>query len=162
MTDRLDPLRRSRLMQKVRTKGTGPEREIRSLLHRLGYRFWLHRKDFPGTPDIVFARRRIILFINGCFWHAHGCRKGQPPKSSSEYWGRELEANRDRDRRAIEALALASWQVEGTYGNANFRIGRRSSPALTTFLSLSSAKFLQIAGILAVVHKRFTIQGMSR
>jgi DNA mismatch endonuclease, patch repair protein len=112
MTDRLDPLRRSRLMQKVRAKDTGPERQVRSILHRLGYRFRLHRKDLPGTPDIVFARRHVVLFVHGCFWHAHGCRKGQPPKSRLEYWGPKLEANRQRDRRNIEALTLAGWHVE--------------------------------------------------
>lgn len=112
MTDRLDPLRRSRLMQKIRTKDTGPEREVRSILHRLGYRFRLHRKDLPGTPDIVFATRRIVLFVHGCFWHAHDCPKGKPPKSRMEYWGPKLEANRQRDRRNIEALTQAGWHVE--------------------------------------------------
>lgn len=112
MTDRLDPLRRSRLMQKIRTKDTGPERVVRSILHRLGYRFRLHRKDLPGTPDIVFVSRRIVLFVHGCFWHAHGCRKGLPPKSRLEYWGPKLMANRERDRRNIEALTLAGWHVE--------------------------------------------------
>ena len=112
MTDRLDPRRRSLLMQKVKTKNTGPEKAIRSMLHRLGYRFRLHRKDLPGTPDIVFPRRRIALFVHGCFWHAHGCAKGQPPKSRHEYWTPKLQANRERDQRNVDALIEAGWHVE--------------------------------------------------
>lgn len=112
MTDRLDPKRRSLLMQKVKTKNTGPEKEIRSLLHRLGYRFRLHRKDLPGTPDIVFSKRRIVLFVHGCFWHAHGCPKGQPPKSRHEYWQPKLQGNRERDQRNVDALTRAGWHVE--------------------------------------------------
>ncbi|MCP2012768.1 DNA mismatch endonuclease (patch repair protein) [Duganella sp. HSC-15S17] len=99
-------------MQKVGNKDTGPEMEVRSLLHRLGYRFRLHRKDLPGSPDIVFASRRLVFFVHGCFWHAHGCRKGQPPKSRIEYWGPKLEANRLRDKRVADALAQADWKVE--------------------------------------------------
>lgn len=111
MIDRLDPRRRSLLMQKVKTKNTGPEKAIRSMLHRLGYRFRLHRKDLPGTPDIVFPSRRIALFVHGCFWHAHGCVKGQPPKSRHEYWSPKLEANRERDRRNVDALIQSGWHV---------------------------------------------------
>lgn len=112
MTDRLDPLRRSRLMQKVRSSNTGPEKEVRSILHGLGYRFRLHRRDLPGTPDIVFPGRRVVLFVHGCFWHAHGCRKGQPPKSREDYWGPKLQATRQRDQRNLEALSEAGWRVE--------------------------------------------------
>lgn len=112
MTDRLDSVQRSRLMQKVGTKDTGPEKEVRSILHSLGYRFRLHRKDLPGTPDIVFPGRRLVLFVHGCFWHAHGCKKGQPPKSRNDYWGPKLLANRQRDQRNFDALTLAGWRVE--------------------------------------------------
>lgn len=112
MVDRLDPERRSWLMQRVGTKNTGPEKLVRSLLHRLGYRFRLHYRDLPGTPDIVFPSRRIAIFVHGCFWHSHGCRKGQPPKSRLDYWGPKLAANRQRDERNIEMLTLAGWRVE--------------------------------------------------
>lgn len=98
-------------MQKVQTKDTGPEKKVRSILHGLGYRFRLHRKDLPGTPDIVFPGRRLAIFVHGCFWHAHGCRKGQPPKSRQEYWQPKLQANRTRDIRNVEALEQAGWRV---------------------------------------------------
>lgn len=109
--DRLDPERRRRLMQQVRTKNTGPEMIVRSLLHRLGYRFRLHRKDLPGTPDIVFPSRRIAMFIHGCFWHGHGCRIGKLPKSRLEYWQPKIEANQARDQRHEAALVRAGWRV---------------------------------------------------
>ncbi len=112
MTDRLDPKRRSHLMRQVQTKNTGPEKAVRSLLHRMGYRFRLHRKDLPGTPDIVFPSRRLAVFVHGCFWHAHGCSKGKPPKSRPEYWAPKLDANKNRDVRNVTALTTAGWRVE--------------------------------------------------
>ena len=111
MTDRLDPDRRRRLMQQVKGKDTQPEKFVRSLLHRLGYRFRLHRKDLPGTPDIVFPSRRLVIFVHGCFWHGHGCRIGQLPKSHLEYWYPKIQANRERDQRKKLALENAGWRV---------------------------------------------------
>ena len=111
MIDRLDTERRSRLMQKVGTKNTGPEIAVRSMLHRLGYRFRLHRKDLPGTPDIVFPSRKVAVFVHGCFWHMHGCNKGQLPKSKLDYWAPKLRANTERDDRNIKALRAIGWTV---------------------------------------------------
>ena len=111
VTDRLDPGRRRHLMQQVKGKDTRPEKIVRSLLHRLGYRFRLHRKDLPGTPDIVFPGRRLVLFVHGCFWHGHGCRIGQLPKSHLDYWQPKIAANRDRDRRKEAALSSTGWRV---------------------------------------------------
>lgn len=111
MIDRLDTARRSRLMQKVGTKDTGPEMAVRSILHRMGYRFRLHRKDLPGTPDIVLPRRRVALFVHGCFWHMHGCQKGRLPKSRLDYWEPKLLANRQRDERNVADLRAAGWSV---------------------------------------------------
>lgn len=111
MIDRLDAERRSRLMQKVGTKDTGPEKAVRSMLHRLGYRFRLHRKDLPGTPDIVFPSRKLVIFVHGCFWHSHGCSKGQLPKSRLDYWGPKLCANTERDARNVAALRATGWNV---------------------------------------------------
>jgi len=111
MVDRLDPERRSRLMRQIKGKNTRPEMIVRSLLHRLGYRFRLHRKDLPGTPDIVFPSRRLALFVHGCFWHGHGCRIGRLPKSRLDYWKPKIEANAERDRRKQEALVEAGWRV---------------------------------------------------
>jgi DNA mismatch endonuclease (patch repair protein) len=111
MTDRLDPHRRRHLMQQVKGKNTLPERAVRSLLHKMGYRFRLHRKDLPGTPDIVLPGRRVALFVHGCYWHGHGCRIGRLPKSRLDYWGPKVDANRARDRRKEAALAAVGWRV---------------------------------------------------
>jgi DNA mismatch endonuclease, patch repair protein len=111
MTDRLDTAARRRLMQAVKSKNTGPERAVRSLLHRLGYRFRLHRRDLPGTPDIVLPSRRAAIFVHGCYWHGHGCRIGRLPKSRLDYWGAKIEANRQRDSRKADSLTALGWRV---------------------------------------------------
>lgn len=110
MTDRLDPEARRCLMQAVKGKNTRPELVVRSLLHRLGFRFRLHRKDLPGTPDIVFPSRKAAIFVHGCFWHGHGCRIGQLPKSRLDYWTPKIAANSARDDRKHAALAAAGWR----------------------------------------------------
>lgn len=97
-------------MQAVKSKNTRPELVVRSLLHRLGYRFRLHRKDLPGTPDIVFPSRKATIFVHGCFWHGHGCRIGQLPKSRLAYWTPKIAANGARDDRKQAALAAAGWR----------------------------------------------------
>ncbi|MGH7018851.1 MAG: very short patch repair endonuclease [Brevundimonas sp.] len=84
---------------------------MRRLLHRLGYRFRLHRKDLAGTPDIVLPGRKTVLFVHGCFWHAHGCKIGQPPRSRMDFWGPKLARTQERDRAAVEALEAAGWTV---------------------------------------------------
>ena len=112
MIDRVNQATRSRIMQKVRTKNTGPEMAVRSLIHKLGYRFRLHRKDLPGTPDIVFPRLRVVVFVHGCFWHAHGCSKGKLPNSRQEYWVPKLAANCVRDERHVRELEADGWHVE--------------------------------------------------
>lgn len=105
-------------MQSVGSKNTGPELAARRLLHAKGYRFRLHRRDLPGSPDIVLPGRKKVIFVHGCFWHWHGCAKGQLPKSRPEYWGEKLAANKARDRTRmveLEALgwrALVVWQCE--------------------------------------------------
>lgn len=95
-----------------RSKNTAPEMAVRSLAHRLGYRYRLHRKDIPGKPDLVFPGRRKVIFIHGCFWHQHpGCREGRPPKSNTAYWLPKLERNMERDKAALARLAAAGWDV---------------------------------------------------
>lgn len=98
-------------MQQIKGKDTKPEMIARSLLHRLGYRFRLHRKDLPGTPDIVFPSRRLAIFVHGCFWHGHLCRIGQLPKSRLDYWQPKIESNVVRDQRKQTALAAIGWRV---------------------------------------------------
>lgn len=109
--DRLTPEKRSALMRNVRWKHTAPELIVRRMLHRLGYRFRLHRKDLPGTPDIVFPSRAKIVLVNGCYWHGHACRYGSLPKSNLAFWTSKIEANRARDARNIRDLENAGWKV---------------------------------------------------
>lgn len=110
MADTRSPEQRSRIMRAVGTKNTEPEVALRCLLHALGYRFRLHRRDLPGTPDIVFPSRRKAIFVHGCFWHSHGCLKGRAPKSRKEYWEPKLVANRQRDARNERELEGIGWQ----------------------------------------------------
>ena len=109
--DTRTPEQRRRIMQAVKTKDTKPELVVRRVLHRLGYRFRLHRRDLPGRPDIVLPRHRKIIFVHGCFWHWHGCAKGQPPRSRPEYWLPKLERNVKRDVTNIEQLESLGWRV---------------------------------------------------
>jgi DNA mismatch endonuclease (patch repair protein) len=111
MADNRTPESRSALMARIGSKNTAPELTVRRLLHGLGYRFRLHRRDLPGTPDIVLPSRRKAIFVHGCFWHGHGCRIGQPPKSRPEFWGPKLERNKARDEENSEALRGAGWEV---------------------------------------------------
>jgi DNA mismatch endonuclease (patch repair protein) len=96
-------------MSLVGTKNTGPELLLRRLLHQSGYRYRLHSKSLPGKPDISFPRRRKAIFVHGCFWHGHGCAKGRPPKSRSDYWAPKLQANKERDERHTARLADLGW-----------------------------------------------------
>jgi DNA mismatch endonuclease, patch repair protein len=111
MTDTRTPDQRRRIMQSVKTKDTGPEWVVRRILHALGYRYRLHRKDLPGSPDIVFPARRKAILVHGCFWHGHGCAKGRGPKSRTDYWAPKIEANRARDERNMSALKALGWDV---------------------------------------------------
>ncbi len=113
MTDNLSPEARSALMRSVRQKGTTPELRVRGIAHRLGYRFRLQRRDLPGTPDIVFPRYRVCVFVHGCFWHRHpGCKMATMPKSREKYWRPKFRANIERDRRKIAELEARGWRAE--------------------------------------------------
>ncbi len=109
--DTVSPEQRSRNMSKVRNKNTGLELGVRSLLHRLGYRFRLHRKDLPGTPDLVFPARRSVIFLHGCFWHGHSCTRGALPAANREFWAAKIGRNQERDERAQQELGTAGWRV---------------------------------------------------
>jgi DNA mismatch endonuclease (patch repair protein) len=107
-----DPALRSRTMRAVKSADTKPEMKVRRLLHSLGYRYRLHRKDLPGAPDIVFPARRKIIFIHGCFWHGHDCARGaRVPVTNREYWLAKVGRNRARDGLTHEALLQAGWEV---------------------------------------------------
>lgn len=113
MTDILSPEQRRRCMQSIRGKDTKPEIKVRKLCHALGYRFRLHRRDLPGSPDLVFPRLRLCLFVHGCFWHRHsGCKFAYEPKSRVEFWQNKFEGNVERDSRAESDLRQLGWRVE--------------------------------------------------
>jgi DNA mismatch endonuclease (patch repair protein) len=99
-------------MSAIRSKDTRPELIVRRGLHARGLRYRLHRKDLPGKPDLVFPSRRVVLFVHGCFWHAHaGCRYYKIPRTESERWRKKLEGNRARDVRDQSALISIGWRV---------------------------------------------------
>jgi len=113
MTDSVSKEVRSKMMSGIRGKNTKPELQVRSILHKMGYRFRLHRKDLPGTPDIVLPRFRTVIFVHGCFWHRHeGCKFACTPKSRIEFWEEKFSRNMERDRRKILQLQQAGWNVE--------------------------------------------------
>ena len=99
-------------MQANKARHTKPELAVRKLLHAMGYRFRLHRRDLPGTPDIVFPGRRKVIQVHGCFWHQHeGCRRCHVPATRESYWRPKLARNKDRDLQAEEALEGMGWQA---------------------------------------------------
>ena len=99
-------------MSRIGSKHTKPELTVRRLLHGLGYRFRLHRKDLPGKPDIVFLGRKKAIFVHGCYWHGHGCKIGKPPKSNLDFWLPKIERNRQRDAEKRSELEAVGWAVE--------------------------------------------------
>jgi DNA mismatch endonuclease (patch repair protein) len=112
VTDVHTPEQRSRNMSAIRNADTKPERIVRALAHRLGYRFRLHRRDLPGKPDLVFPARRKVVFVHGCFWHLHDCPYGRvKPATRADFWAAKRGENAERDRRNASALAAAGWNA---------------------------------------------------
>ena len=107
----VDPLRR-RIMRRVRGRDTGPELAVRRFLHRAGYRFRLHDRRLPGSPDLVLRRHRTVVFVHGCFWHRHpGCRRTTTPKTRRDFWLTKFADNVARDASAVRALEALGWRV---------------------------------------------------
>jgi DNA mismatch endonuclease, patch repair protein len=112
MVDVLTKKQRSYNMSQIRDKNTRPEIIVRSLVHRMGYRYTLHRKDLAGKPDIVLTRHKKIIFIHGCFWHMHKCKYGKvKPATNSEFWRVKRESNVARDKRNMRQLHRDGWKV---------------------------------------------------
>ena len=112
MTDHVSSRRRSEIMRNIKAKDTSPEILVRSLLHRMGYRFRLHVKTLPGHPDIVLPCRRKIIFVHGCFWHAHkNCKKATLPKSNVAFWEAKILRNKARDTATRRLLKRAGWEL---------------------------------------------------
>lgn len=114
MADRISPERRSANMRAIRSKDMKPGMIVRRLVHGMGYRYPLHRKDLPGRPDLVFGPRKKVIFVHGCFWHLHGdpaCVDARIPGSNKAYWEKKLHRNVERDREHIAALKQQGWNV---------------------------------------------------
>ncbi len=111
MVDIMTTEQRSALMSRIRSVDTKPELSVRRALHAMGYRFRTHVRGLPGRPDLVFTKRRAVIFVHGCFWHRHGCRKTYVPKVREEFWGGKFKTNVDRDERNRLQLMETGWRV---------------------------------------------------
>ena len=109
--DSLSPEERSERMSRVRSKNSKAELLVRRITHGMGYRYRLHARDLPGTPDMVFRSRRKAIFVHGCFWHGHRCKLGRMPKSRIEFWGAKIRSNQERDSRVLEQLEAMGWKA---------------------------------------------------
>jgi DNA mismatch endonuclease (patch repair protein) len=109
--DRISKPERSALMAKVRTKNTAPEVLVRRLLHRAGFRFRCHYRNLPGSPDIILPKYRAIIFVHGCFWHGHKCKRGALPSSNKQFWEKKISRNRARDLKNLRALRRMGYHV---------------------------------------------------
>jgi DNA mismatch endonuclease, patch repair protein len=106
------PELRSRIMRAVKGSDTAPEMTVRRIAHQMGYRFRLHRKDLPGKPDLVFPKLHKVIFVHGCFWHGHGCARGnRAPKANAEYWRTKITRNTVRDAAHMEELEANGWRA---------------------------------------------------
>lgn len=107
-----DSATRSYNMSQIKGKDTKPERLVRSTLHKMGFRFRLHRKDLPGKPDLVLPKYNTVIFVNGCFWHRHeDCKEGGLPKTNTDFWEKKLNGNIERDKRNYRLLKGIGWDV---------------------------------------------------
>lgn len=132
--DFLTAKQRSLLMSKVRGRDTRPELFVRKLCHRLGYRFRLHRRDLPGSPDLVFPRHAKVIFVHGCFWHAHeNCPKATVPNSRRDFWVTKFADNRRRDSTAVTKFRALGWKVLVVW-ECEIRDGGRAERRIAKFL----------------------------
>lgn len=111
MVDVVDVKTRSRMMAGIKSSNTRPEKIVRAALHRRGMRFARSALGLPGKPDAVLPRWRVAVFVNGCFWHMHGCRLSKTPSTKTEFWSAKLLANQSRDKRNIQTLLNTNWRV---------------------------------------------------
>jgi DNA mismatch endonuclease (patch repair protein) len=102
---------RSKIMASIRSSNTRPEQLVRKLLYKNGYRYRLHRKDLPGKPDIVLGRYKVVILVNGCFWHYHGCWNSRLPKNNTAFWQEKIKYNLQKDKRNVEALLELGWRI---------------------------------------------------
>lgn len=131
MADTLTTAARSRQMSRIRAKDTQPEWVVRRTVHGMGYRYVLHDRRLPGTPDLVFPSRKCVILVQGCFWHGHKCGRGFKPATNVAFWATKITGNRARDARSIRALRSLGWQVLMVWECAT---GKRGLPELTVRL----------------------------
>jgi DNA mismatch endonuclease (patch repair protein) len=126
---------RSATMRAVKSRDTTPELAVRKLLREIAPGYRLHRADLPGKPDIVYGRRKLAIFVHGCFWHGHDCARGaRPPRENADYWRRKISGNRARDAAHLEALARLGWRTLVVYECA-----LKDAPALRARLGAALA-----------------------
>lgn len=140
MVDILTPAQRRYNMSRIRSRNTKPEIVVRSIVHRMGYRFRLHQKNLPGKPDIVLPRHRKIIDVRGCFFHMHSCRYGRvKPATNDEFWLAKRQSNRLRDKRNARLLRDAGWNVLVIW-ECQTKTSDRLEKMLSRFLSQSKSQ----------------------
>lgn len=144
--DSFSPKERSRIMSRIRSEDTRPEIMVRKLLFSSGFRYRLHRKDLPGHPDIVLASRRVVIFVNGCFWHQHqGCTRATRPSSNTEYWSSKLARNCARDQQVHQQLQDLGWRVLVVWECACTKsLSGNLGEALKAFINESDSPFAEV------------------
>lgn len=158
MPDRLADAQRSLNMSKVRRENTEPEILLRRAMHSLGFRYALHKKDLPGSPDIVLTKYRTAVFVHGCFWHGHSCYRAKIPSTRSHFWKRKIEANRVRDARVTNQLKQLGWRVVVVWECAlkgRKKIGgQMAAAACASFLRQTGASYVDISseGVFVDLH----------
>jgi DNA mismatch endonuclease (patch repair protein) len=138
MTDQFTTEERSAIMRRVRSVDTDPELRVRRMVHQLGFRFRLHRKDLPGRPDLVLAGLKQIVFVHGCYWHQHSCDGAKRPATNRRYWNSKLDKNVERDKKNLRLLRRLGWRVM-TVWECELRNPERLERRLLRFLNLGAA-----------------------
>lgn len=159
MVDVVDKATRSRMMSGIRARDTKPERILRKALFGRGFRYRLHNGHLPGRPDIVLVKHKAVVFVNGCFWHGHGCYLFKWPKSHATFWSKKIRGNRLKDRKVLRKLEKLNWRVAVVWECVLKGRHARSVDILAERLDrwlYSRRKFIEIDGKspLATKHQR--------
>ena len=144
--DNVDRKTRSRMMSGIRSRDTKPEVVLRSLLHRRGYRFRIHVRDLPGTPDIVMPKWNVVIQVHGCFWHRHqGCKKASTPSSNQEFWQAKFNRNIQRDKEVVACLHSLGWRTLVVWECSLDRSRQVDPvPAIDTFIQHSRSHYGEV------------------
>jgi DNA mismatch endonuclease, patch repair protein len=141
MADNLTTQQRKYAMSRVRGQNTKPEKMVRSLLHRLGFRFRKNVKNLPGKPDVVLPKYRTAIFVNGCFWHGHeNCKRATIPNTRREFWEQKISSNSSRDKKATELLQQSGWRVV-TIWQCQLRNQRESEDLVRKIVTLLTTEY---------------------